>query len=390
MKRLALLNPYKSIALQAVTKQNVAAFLAGPDNIGNRVYLTFLEETLTCCDSVTTEAILANPAYIKETYDLVVLPFSNMLTEHFTTPLANVFVAFEIPILLLSVGVQHTLDTPLGSISLSHDTHTLLHHARTVGTPIGVRGAASQAVLKQHGFDSIVIGCPSVFAARMPPAEKLAGFKERIVGNCTFSGNHKTLTAELVAFLVCNSDGYIFQDEYPLIRDVYDIATTDIPLTAFKDTGYHRLLDNPQYMYTYYNDNTVRPEQVRQYFLQKARFFFQLDQWMKYLSTFTCSIGLRFHGNVVALQCGVPAVFMPCDLRTSELIEHHKLPHINHPQQYHTLSAHMLTEQMGAFEDVFSSHYKTFQRYLELADISDNYASDLSLYPRTAHSNEHS
>lgn len=62
----------------------------------------------------------------------------------------------------------------------------------------------------------------------------------------------------------------------------------------------------------------------------KAVMFTNFKQWNNYIknSGFTFCFGTRFHGNMIALRNGVPSLWIVHDMRTKELTEYLKLPHI--------------------------------------------------------------
>jgi hypothetical protein len=62
--------------------------------------------------------------------------------------------------------------------------------------------------------------------------------------------------------------------------------------------------------------------------LKHAKSFFMLDEWMATLKSFSLSTGMRFHGNMLTLQSGVPAVCFTIDSRTEELCQSCMVPSI--------------------------------------------------------------
>ncbi|HEB7551128.1 TPA: polysaccharide pyruvyl transferase family protein, partial [Campylobacter coli] len=62
--------------------------------------------------------------------------------------------------------------------------------------------------------------------------------------------------------------------------------------------------------------------------LNKTMFFEHISQWKRFCQNLSFSIGTRFHGNMFAMQVGVPSVWLSHDSRTIELLEFVKLPYI--------------------------------------------------------------
>ena len=81
----------------------------------------------------------------------------------------------------------------------------------------------------------------------------------------------------------------------------------------------------------------------------KKKLFFDVDEWKNYLADFQFSMGLRFHGNVVALWNRIPALFFIIDSRTEELVRYFNLPFL----------------KMQDFDD-----RKPIEYYYELADYT--------------------
>jgi hypothetical protein len=378
MKRLALLNSYKFNSNDNF-RYSVCNFLAAPDNIGNLVYLNFLEKSFANCESINAEELFTNPERIKEDYDLVILPLSNMLSEFYSLPLADIFYKYNIKILLLSVGIQYPLDTADHSMSLSKDAVTLLNQAKISQTPIGARGRISHAFLGRHGYNSVIIGCPSVFGCKLDIAKNVQFFKDHIVGNCTFSGHHKDLSSKLISFIVKNCKGYSLQDEARIIRDIFDVQLDEIANTANINTAYFNSIKNNLFEYGYYNDGDYTWHQIRDFFKKHCFFSVNLNDWMEYLKNYTCSIGLRFHGNILAMHCGVPSVFIPCDARTMELIDYHCLPHISDPTQFYDLNQSSMINMLDIFYEKNKISFSNMMHYLEIADIHDNWKTTNNL-----------
>ena len=54
--------------------------------------------------------------------------------------------------------------------------------------------------------------------------------------------------------------------------------------------------------------------------------YFDTDSWRESLRGYDFMVGARFHGNVIALWEGIPALFLLTDSRTQELTEFFHLP----------------------------------------------------------------
>jgi hypothetical protein len=322
VKKIGLLYPYAEMG-RMERDESIKLFLAGPDNIGNKVYLDFLFDILTNCDLVSAHDVLASPQLIKDTYRILILPFSNMISPYYTDSLSKVIEAYELKIILLSVGIQATLSENLDNMVVSPDALTLLRAATRSGGVVGVRGAKTANVLARYGIKTNIIGCPSLLGVKSIRAPST----DRICANATLSGHHKKETADLIEFAVRFCDGYALQDETRIIQDVFSVNIDDINFFD-RNSPFAKDQLNKCFDYGYYNNGYFSWGEVRDFFKRKSFFYLNVNDWINELKRFDLSVGMRFHGNIAALVAGTPAIFSPCDMRTLELIEYHNLPYL--------------------------------------------------------------
>jgi hypothetical protein len=69
-------------------------------------------------------------------------------------------------------------------------------------------------------------------------------------------------------------------------------------------------------------------EDLKAFLERRVRMFFSVDDWVGCMATMTVAIGSRFHGNVAALLAGTPSLVLVHDMRTRELCELLRLPHV--------------------------------------------------------------
>jgi hypothetical protein len=69
----------------------------------------------------------------------------------------------------------------------------------------------------------------------------------------------------------------------------------------------------------------IKPQTSMEDFLHwckiHARSFFSVDEWLRVLQHYSYSCGMRFHGNMLSLQAGIPSVCITIDSRTEELCQ---------------------------------------------------------------------
>jgi polysaccharide pyruvyl transferase WcaK-like protein len=97
-------------------------------------------------------------------------------------------------------------------------------------------------------------------------------------------------------------------------------------------------------------------------FIKKnCKVFFSVEEWASYIKTKDFSVGTRFHGNLIALLNGVPAVIFVHDSRTTEMCNFMKIPHFG-------LDSRLLENIPKLYQDVsydeFSRNYsQLYQSY---------------------------
>lgn len=165
---------------------------------------------------------------------------------------------------------------------------------------LAVRGNYTAEILNKHGIKNIeVIGCPSIY-------EGGYGFKickEKEISKCDIVGNYITLSnelntkkhSEIMEYMALNIEHYIDQNKCYFSSDVIE--------------GF--------------------PEIIKRKIIREREIFFIYDDWHKFIAKHKFSIGARFHGNIMAVLAGVPALFLLFDSRVREMTEYFELPTVN-------------------------------------------------------------
>jgi hypothetical protein len=94
---------------------------------------------------------------------------------------------------------------------------------------------------------------------------------------------------------------------------------------------------------------------VRRFLETRTRVFFSVEEWLSAAGTMTAAIGTRFHGNIAALLAGTPALFLVHDMRTLELCELLRAPHLllDRPHSGEEIAERLLSADYGPFRDQF-------------------------------------
>lgn len=209
---------------------------------------------------------------------------------------------------------------------------------------IGVRGEYTADILSKNGIKNIeVIGCPSLFYSGTP---ELKIRKEdmpikRVCANFrTFYGTLSISEKHFLTYCANRNYDFIEQTAY----DFTEENAADIK---------------------YYN-------YVSKWIKNKKKIYFNVNQWKNEMAKQQFSMGLRFHGNVVALWNEIPALFFAIDSRTEELASYFNLPYIrmedfddSKPIEYYYELA-----DYEAFNKKYSQVYKRYESFLKKNHLS--------------------
>ncbi|HJC57500.1 MAG TPA: polysaccharide pyruvyl transferase family protein [Candidatus Eisenbergiella intestinipullorum] len=164
---------------------------------------------------------------------------------------------------------------------------------------IGCRGAYTAEILHRHGIRNLmVIGCPSVYpciregtfvrqSADCRPQRTAANF-------ATFWRKLREYEVRFLTWLAQNRFTFIEQTQAGLEEAYW----------------------------------TGKPEDFRlvSRWLEGKKVFFSCREWQEEMMRHDFCLGYRFHGNVMAVRCGIPALFLCADSRVRELCEFFRFP----------------------------------------------------------------
>lgn len=195
------------------------------------------------------------------------------------------------PLIPVSIGLQcrgYEVD-----FQLHPDTVRLLHRLEE-RCVMGVRGNYTAEILSRYGLRNFqVIGCPSVFFrgeyafdSCQPPTPETT-----VCNYKTFWGGFRP--GELTFLEYCRKYQLAFVEQ---------TCQTVEEVLGEKSGPYQEWLN------------------------QKKQLFFSLEEWDRFLQQFSFCLGMRFHGNVLAMQSGARALYLVSDSRTRELTEFFHFP----------------------------------------------------------------
>lgn len=232
-------------------------------------------------------------------------------------------------------------------IALTEGTRRFLGFVAARSVSIGVRGHYTAEVLARLGIRNVdVIGCPSAFWKNGAPAFAWSELPEkpRLAVHSTPLGHFRDKVSALMAHGMRHDADYVLQSE-----------TWMMPLLGAG--GDEDSLDRGILYYAY---PECDPIELRAWLKRKLVVFFDMERWLQQIANYDLVYGSRFHGNMAAIQAGVPALNMPFDTRTRELCEYLNLPTLQLKQFCKDVTPQQLRD-LADF-DLFCRTYPVKQR----------------------------
>ncbi|NMJ43405.1 polysaccharide pyruvyl transferase family protein [Roseomonas sp. JC162] len=297
-------------------------------NTGNLFIGHGLFHGLDCAHKAFHPGFAAIPAErLHEHFDVVFVPASNFvgngvdLTAH-----ADYFARTKLPIFCFGLGSQlRPGETP----ALKPGTERFLRLMADRSGSIGVRGAFTAEVLWDMGIrNTSITGCPSMLGMRtdilarlavaVPSRDKVAlNFSNNVRRHALYPDAMRISENALFQRLLSENAYYIIQNERPELDMIAAMMAGD---------G-RRYASAMQEIATLFGVSASRSD-LRNFLERRMRVFFSVEDWVGCMETMSAAIGSRFHGNVAALLAGTPALFLVHDMRTRELCELMRLPHV--------------------------------------------------------------
>jgi hypothetical protein len=345
-----------------------AAFAESGQNYGNLLIGHGVRSILEPAPLLDREE-LSTPEEADERCRQVVIPAANFLWKDFDFAyMVNFLEKTHLPVTMIGVGAQ-TNDRTTSS-PIHPNTLRLMKLVAERSAQIGVRGYYTAEVLAANGIHNVtVIGCPSLYSKRTPTIriererldhiERLAVNLSRRVNRHSFHPDRmKSLENKVLALALTKDSTFIAQDELDELEAAANGSACPPQVAAYFDEQ--------------------APEAVSDYFRTKTRYFADIDAWSTFIRTQDASIGTRFHGNLMALINGVPALMIIHDSRTMEMCTLMGIPSIHvsevgtEPMSLESLSERLVGASFERFEGAFVSLYRRYVGFLEANGLPHN------------------
>lgn len=355
-------------AVVASDQLPMASFEASGNNFGNILIGNSVHSYLSENEIIRREDI-GSPAEADERCDQVVIPAANFLWRDFDFGYMFDFLdKTSLPVSIIGVGAQtHDRST----VATVHpNTLRLMKLISERSKNLGVRGYYTAEVLAANGIHNVsVIGCPSIYSARRPtikidlermrePHSLSVNFSRR-VSRHSFSHERLRLLENnlLKRALQMNSD-FVAQDE---IDEINLMSGADVDVRS---------------LVQYFDQSD--PNAVTEFFKNKTKYFCNVEDWSSYIGRKSFSVGSRFHGNLIALLNGVPAMIFVHDSRTLEMCALMGLPYVHVNEAEGALSTpdglweRLLGTTYERFESGYAVLYRRFVEFLSSNGLQHN------------------
>tara|TARA_R110001583_G_scaffold52359_4_gene162688 strand:+ start:4000 stop:5082 length:1083 start_codon:yes stop_codon:yes gene_type:complete len=291
---------------------------------------------------------------INSNYDRAVIASANFISsEQDLGKWADVLENLDMPITPIGLGAQalSTSDT----IKINTGTERWLKIVSEKSVSIGVRGEFTADVLSNLGIKNVdVIGCPSAFMSldsnfsidTKLKLDDTSVSQSRILVHGAPRQNQMYYIDFLFDTFGEYDAKFLVQSESKLLK----LQAGEIGIDEFKDN---------------YMNMKNRSIPSRQNLVDNAVYFEDVDVWKEYLKTVDFCIGGRFHGNMLAAQMKVPALWIVHDTRTMEFTDLYSFPSV-HMDELVKLSKSKILDKFTyeGFNKKYKALYNNYSEFL--------------------------
>jgi hypothetical protein len=267
-----------------------------------------------------------NPKEVRERFDMIVIAAANFLFPRFDFGgMADYIESVDLPVAIVGLGAQSNNYDP--DIELLPGTERFVKVIAERSESIGVRGPYTRDVLARRGVHNVTItGCPSYYMSgpaglkvRQRPFEEIkrisVNASRDVIGHSFDKARMKKIVLEIYRAGVTWNADFVAQSEQAEIRLAEALSTA---------TAEPSLNDIAAFL-----ADAVPEGEVKRWATKHVKAFFNVEQWLDAAGTWDFVFGTRFHGCMVPIQRGVPAVVICHDTRTEDMCRFLQLPHVS-------------------------------------------------------------
>ena len=240
------------------------------------------------------------------------------------------------PLVPISVGIHAG---GKADVALHPDTVRLLR-AISERAVLGVRGEYTAGVLEKKGIINLkLIGCPSMYYGMN---EGFRVDKRPFDWNMKPVVNFRTFYGRLEPW-ECEFLTWAANRDLPFVEQTKQMLTLDICQQ-----------NRPQFEY------------LNAWLERRREVFFDVEAWAKWIGQYDFSLGSRFHGNMLAILSGVPALTMVVDSRMNEMTRLFRLPTLpmHEYRMDRPLSEYYDMADFTEFNRVYPERLRSFRDFL--------------------------
>jgi hypothetical protein len=270
----------------------------------------------------------SDPAWVREVCDMLVYPAANAINprrDH--TQRADFIEAVDLPCVVVGLGAQAP---ELGSeVKLNKGSERWLKALAERSHSIGVRGEYTADVLSRIGIqNTLVLGCPSHLINPLPTLGEVLEKKfyhnqlQKLVvaAGSPEKKSLKRVEQKLIGWLRSHNGTYVCQAPPQLIS---------LARNGENEVSKEWLNQFRRYLLPTLSYYTQPRSKFVSFIKQHFRIFFNVEEWLEFLSCFDLSLGTRMHGSSLATQSATPAICIYHDSRTRELCRTLAIPHVS-------------------------------------------------------------
>lgn len=351
------------------------------ENTGNMVHAHAALSMFSAAAPVSTSLEDGNIAEIRNENSHLAYAAATVLQVGSVTPwldklveLAEFIEKAALPVVTFGFGhSSKNREFALRDAEIDHRSVRLLRVLADHTETLAVRGELTADLCEKVGVRNVsVIGCQSLYYAASQNTSETWKHRER-TGRGAMSITGGLDYTDMLEFSIKHKVDMIGQDEFVEHR----IARGLLSLDEF--CGKSGTFTLPESIAKGFQRKAVSLEAYHAYCTGNFHKFFTIPAWIEHMRKhYDYAFGTRFHGNVAALQAGVPALWLTHDTRTVELCRHFRLPSIKAQDFWAYRSVEELKEatDYGPFEKYLPIRIGEFMSYLERNGVRSALKSD--------------
>lgn len=298
--------------------------------------------------------------FIEEHFDAVVISEANFITPTEASnqrchTLAGILENLKVKLFLFGAGMQRPLPSNLDAAG--EGVSKFLQVLNEQATLFCVRGHETEKWLHQCGIDkAIALGCPSFYVYPKKIVDiklsELWNQETMLLSAGYLQDKRRTkILSEAIKDIQCH---YVFQNDlftvlnnFDNIKGFYDQATGKLSKSIINQAVESLIGLFPPF---------------KDYFI-----FQDTRSWRQFCAWHNLYFGDRLHGGVIAMQAGVPAIFIYDDLRVKELIDFFQLPgySVNQVKEKTLQQLYLNNLNSGGWENFILAYKKRLKAFVE-------------------------